>query len=565
MNPKDTSCSYFLDGDKLTLTNKVFTHTVSNVEKILSSEICDSDGLALPYLEVTAVKDGKESKYRIWEDLSVVHMPVWSNGELLTVKGMHWVVKNVKLHAFTDDNDTLVTLQEQHLYHKKLFHPCKGEIFILEDPVTEKAILIVSETPDYQTATLSIKGGVITVENGGNGLTLGFCNIGDAESLCREYYRHARICTNLFAMSNTWGDRNGFSRVCHDFVKNEIDTAERLGVDIVQIDDGWQSGSTEDLTLRDELGRRVFPDEFWNVKTERFHDMPALTRYAREKGIKVGMWFAPDSHDHFANLDRDVAVLRKAYEEWGIRFFKLDMFWITSDSDRDRFTELLKQIYSFGSDVAVQLDVTRNERPNYLCAKQYGTVFVENRYTKTVCAYPHRILRNLWMISRYVPSSKFQFELVNPDLNNELYESDDPLNPITYDMDYLFATVMLSNPLFWMEMQFLSDKRRTQLDKIMPVWKQHRSNIATCDVQPIGDKPNGRDFCGFYLSHEGKPEYLLIFRQLTSKDNFSISVPTNNCDSEILVSNANCKIKIENGTAYGVLGKQRSYAFIKLN
>jgi hypothetical protein len=69
-------------------------------------------------------------------------MPVWSNGELLTVSGKHWVVKNVKLHAFTDDNDTLVTLQEQHLYHKKLFHPCKGEIFILEDPVTEKAILI---------------------------------------------------------------------------------------------------------------------------------------------------------------------------------------------------------------------------------------------------------------------------------------------------------------------------------------------------------------------------------------------------------------------------------------
>ena len=565
MNKNDISCSYSFNEGCLTLTNRVFSHNIKGIDKVISAEIRDSEGLAIPYLEVTAEKAEKEAKYRIWEDISVVFTPSWNNGELITVNGRHWVVKNVKLHAFTDENDTLVTVQEQHLYHKRLFHPCKGEIFILEDPVTEKAILIVSETPDYQTATLSIKGGTITVENGGNGLALGFCNIGEAENLCREYYRHARICNTLFAMSNTWGDRNGFSRVCHDFVKNEIDAAERLGVDIVQIDDGWQSGSTADLTLRDELGRRVFPDEFWNVKTERFHDMPALTKYAKDKGIKIGMWFAPDSHDHFARLDRDIAVLKRAYDEWGIRFFKLDMFWITSDSDRDRFTELLKRIYSFGNDVAVQLDVTRNDRPNYLCAKQYGTVFVENRYTKTVCAYPHRILRNLWMISKYIPSSKFQFELINPDLNNELYEKDDPFNPITYDMDYLFATVMLSNPLFWMEMQFLSEERRAQLDKIMPIWKQHRQIIAECDILPVGTKPNGRDVCGFYLSRNGKPEYLLIFRQLTNSDSFAFPIPANKCDTEILVSNTDANVTVQNGIAFGSIEKQRGYAFVKLN
>ena len=564
MNKYDISCSYSLDGDKLTLKNKVFTHTLNGVKEIFSAEQGDSNGLALPYLEITAAKSDAVLSYRIWDDIPVVFTPIWNNGELLTLSGMHWVVKNVKLHAFTDDNDTLVTYGEQHMYHKKLFHPCKGEIFILEDPITEKAILIVSETPDYQTATLTVKGGTVSVENGGNGLAVGFCNIGEAEMLCRKYYRHARLCKGLFTMSNTWGDRNGFSRVCHDFVTHEIDAAERLGVDIVQIDDGWQSGSTADLTLRDELGRRVFPDEFWNVNTQRFHDMPALTEYARKKGVRVGMWFAPDSHGHFANIDRDVAVLKKAYDEWGIRFFKLDMFWITSDEDRDRFTELLRRIYSFGNDVAVQLDVTRNERPNYLCAKQYGTVFVENRYTKTVCAYPHRILRNLWMLSEYIPSSKFQFELVNPDLNNELYEQSDPFNPITYDMDYLFATVMLSNPLFWMEMQFLSEERREQLDRIMPVWKRHRDAIASCDVLPIGDKPNGRESCGFYLSRNGKPEYLLIFRQLTHTDRFALPIPTDNCNTEILISNTDCEIKVENGIACGKLGKQRSYAFVKL-
>ncbi|MBQ9116973.1 MAG: glycoside hydrolase family 97 catalytic domain-containing protein, partial [Clostridia bacterium] len=511
------TCIYSLNGDTLTLSNDVFSYTVNGVENVISSQQCDSEGLSAPYTEISAIKNGNTVKYRLWDGLPVVYTPEHKGGELLTIEGLHWIVKSVKLHAFTDDNDTLVTEQEQHLYHRKLFHPCKGEIFILEDPLTEKTILIVSETPDYQTATLSINRGAVTVENGGNGLAVGFCKLGEAEALCREYYRHARLCKGLFAMSNTWGDRNGFSRVCHDFVIKEIDAAERLGVDIVQIDDGWQTGSTADLTLRDELGRRFFPDSFWELNRDRFHDMRSLTRYASSKGIKVGMWFAPDSHNNFALLERDVSVLKKAYDEWGIRFFKLDMFWITSDIEKEQFMKLLAKIYSFGNDVAVQLDVTRNERPNYLCAKQYGTVFVENRYTKTVTVYPHRTLRNLWMLAKYVPASKFQFELINPDLNSELYPDGDPFAPINHDMDYLFATVMLSNPLFWMEMQFLSNDRRKQLDKIMPVWKECRNAIAECDVLPIGDKPNGRAFCGFYLSRNGRPEYLLLFRQLTAK------------------------------------------------
>jgi alpha-galactosidase len=240
------------------------------------------------------------------------------------------------------------------------------------------------------------------------------------------------------------------------------------------------------------------------------------------------------------------------------------MFWITSDIEKERFLKLLANVYSFGNDVAVQLDVTRNERPNYLCAKEYGTVFVENRYTKTVTVYPHRTLRNLWMLAKYIPSSKFQFELINPDLNAELYPMGDPLAPIHYDMDYLFATVMISNPLFWMEMQFLSEERRNQLDKIMPVWKDHRNTIAECDILPIGDKPNGRAFCGFYLSRNGKPEYLLIFRQLTQNPKFTIQIPTDLCDTEILASNSEINLNIANGFAAGSISRQRGYAFIKL-
>ena len=52
------------------------------------------------------------------------------------------------------------------------------------------------------------------------------------------WQRHALL------LSNTWGDRNRDARVCETFVLQEIDRAAALGLDTVQIDDGWQKGTT---------------------------------------------------------------------------------------------------------------------------------------------------------------------------------------------------------------------------------------------------------------------------------------------------------------------------------
>ena len=54
--------------------------------------------------------------------------------------------------------------------------------------------------------------------------------------------RHrAAACAAAF---HTWGDRNRDARVCETFVLQEIDRAAALGLDTVQIDDGWQKGTT---------------------------------------------------------------------------------------------------------------------------------------------------------------------------------------------------------------------------------------------------------------------------------------------------------------------------------
>lgn len=555
---------YEIKNGALTVGNDLFSFTFPGVDTV-TAEACDAGGLSVPFCNITAEGAGRCRHYHVWDDLPLVYMPDYGESELLTLKGDHWIVRTVKLNAFTDENDTLTSESETHMFMGKLFGGAKGEIFLLEDPLSGDAIVIISETPDYKSATLTIKNYVLSVDNGTDGLALGFCKVGECEALCRAYYRHARAPKPLVTMSNTWGDRNGYDRVCRDFVLREIDAAKDIGVDIVQIDDGWQTGSTGDTTRRDAQGRREFKGDFWDLRMDRFpNGMREVTDYATKDGIKVGLWFAPDSHNDFDQLERDKAVLRRAYEEWGLRFFKLDMFWVMTDTERDRFLELLREIYSFGDDVAVQLDVTRNLRMNYLCGRQYGTVFVENRYHGSANSFPHRILRNMWMIGKYLPTQKFQFELINPDLFTECYAEGDPFVPTLYDMDYLFATVMLSNPLFWMEMQFLSTERRAELKEIMSVWKSCREELAAADVLPVGQKPSGRSFTGFTASVDGKAKYILLFREVTDKDSAVIEAPVSAGEVEILATNADVEVKLLDGAVQVRLSKPRAYVFARI-
>ena len=168
------------------------------------------------------------------------------------------------------------------------------------------------------------------------------------------------------------------------------------------------------------------------------------------------------------------------------------------------------------------------------------------------------------MLGRYLPTSKFQFEMINPELYTECYPEGDPFVPSLYGQDYLFASVMLSNPLFWQEMQYLPQARRDELNPIMKVWKAHRAELADADVLPIGEKPSGRSFTGFYVSRQSVPKYLLLFREVTEHDSVCMKAPVHATDARLLISNADAKINVSNGKIEVQLSKPRSYAFFEL-
>ena len=489
--------------------------------------------------------------------MNTIYLPI-------ELKGEHWTISVISLNAFTDDIDTPVHKNEFHLFRGMVAEKMEGNIFFLENQLEGDAYVILADCADYEKATLTVREYKASIDANTAGVEIIPCKAGQCEETCRKTYRVRMHKAPLVAMSNTWGDYNGFSRVCEEFILKEIDKAAQLGIDVVQIDDGWQEGSTADKSRRDETGRRIFADDFWVLSTQRFpHGMKYISDYAAQKGIRLGLWFAPENRDRFACLDRDTAILKNAYDNWGIRFFKLDMYWIMDDEDRDLFLKFLANIYAFGPDVTVQLDVTRHSRVNYLCGREFGTVFVENRYTKSHTYFPHRTLKNLWLLSRYIPASRFQFEVVNPALNKESYTPEDSFATPNYDIDYLFASVMLSNPLFWMEMQFLSAEDSQKLQTIVSFWKTYRTVFSDGDISPIGQKPCGRGFTGFYIKHNSK-EYALIFREVTEKDTGVFCLPTEGQQAEVLLSNTAVTASLDSSVLKASFSKSRAYAFLKL-
>ena len=478
-----------------------------------------------------------------------------------TIKSEHAALRAIKLNTSTDDHDTLVEETKKHLFRGNIAET-EGQIFILSDILSEIATVFIIPAPDCFMPTLAIKDKKVEIKTGGYPVSLGCVKCENAERMCRDWYRMHYRSGGLHSMSNTWGDRNGRTRVCDEFLRKEIDSGADLGLDVVQIDDGWQTGIPDTY---DESGRRVFADGFWELKTSIFsHGMRHIADYAAEKGVSLGLWFAPESRNVFEKIVRDLDVLKKAYDEWGIRYYKLDMLQLTTQKHCDRMLDFLDAAFTLGDDVSVELDVTADKRLGYLMSAPYGTIFVENRYTAWANYYPHRTLRNIWSLSRFMPTSKFQFELVNPDLYTDMYSKDDPLRPELYDIDYLFASVMLSNPLFWMETQFLSDDSRARLKGIIPLWKEHRDKLVEADVRPIGEEPCGTSMTGFFAdSHDAR--YAVLFREASERESFTYDLAFPISDYEIIASNSNVEISVSESRLTVKFSKMRSYVWLKFS
>ncbi|WP_105616534.1 alpha-amylase family protein [Vallitalea okinawensis] len=514
----------------------------------------------------------------------------------------HIKVKSYKLYDVTDAHNTLVKLEKGELYYKKNAsrHHYEGSIFIIDSYLEEEGLIVVKEAPTEFAAQnktiddLIIEPGSYIRVTGSSlngpvdakdefitcyGVTIG---VGQPGELCRLYKKHYlqewyHQQKPLFTMSNTWGDRNQDKAVCESFILKEIEIASEMGINVVQIDDGWQKGITSNSALAKNgvwEGYYDFDPDFWDIHQDKFpNGFGKIIRYARNKKVEIGLWFSPDSSHDFSNWQKDGSVILDYYKRYGIRYYKLDGIKV-----RNKQCEInLVKLFSFlekesKGQIRLNLDITAEERFGYLYEKQYGTLFVENRYTDWRSYYPHYTLKNIWQLSQVIPTQRLQMELLNNKRNKDIYE-DDPLAPHHYSMDYLFAITMVTNPLFWMELSGLEKEDQQKLKAGLKVFDTIKDDILQSEVMNIGEMPDGTSFTGFQIIKGAESGYLLIFKELTTEREHVYQlndvsdckivteiIYTNAQESKIIVSDcvgSNGELKIKTGS------HSRIFALIK--
>ena len=334
-------------------------------------------------------------------------------------------------------------------------------------------------------------------------------------------------------LSNTWGDGNRDSRINEEFLMREVVAGGELGVDVIQIDDGWQKGRTANSAAVKKGGGTwatywdVDPD-FWKPCPIRFpNGLEGVVAAAKARGMKFGLWFGPDSSNDCAHWQDDADCLLDFHRRLGIDYFKMDSMVIRTGVAEERQRKMFNRMLELSQGaMTFDLDCTANVRPGYFGLVDIGPLFVENRYIRKESRlwWPHYTLRNAWSLAKVIDPVRLRMEVLNPERMPELY-GNDPLSPKNWPADAVFATAMCFSPLGWFEISNLSPETTAAMKPLVATWKRERANIHGGVIHSVGARPDGRAWTGFLIEGaDGKCGYALIFRELNENNEFELDL-----------------------------------------
>ncbi len=466
--------------------------------------------------------------------------PVTSVLDRMRLSGAHWHGRAVEFWDVTDWNNNL--LQERGFISYRRT-PHRGNILIINDGVEQgRGIIFLKEAPSsssqlaYGNADFFSDFGDFTVT--GTGLTAAdvtpdkwtqtYSTVmipfkgGETDALValRNYQKTRRILDpnrDEMVMMNTWGDRSQDAKVNEAFCLAELERAARLGITHFQIDDGWQYGKSPNSAVAKGSFKDIWRNVgYWKPDSVKYpRGLRPVVDRGHELGIEVGLWFNPSVQDDFADWEKDAEILTGLYRDYGIRMFKIDGLAITSKIGEERLRALFDRVMEqTGNQVVFNLDATAGRRGGYHMLNRYGNIFLENRYTDWGNYYPYHTLRNLWMLSKYVPAECLQVEFLNKWRNADKYPVDDPFSPSRYSFDYLFAIAMAGQPLAWMEAANLPEEAFATGD-LVKKYRAVQHDFHSGAILPIGDEPSGRSFTGFQSITSPEEGFMLIYREDT--------------------------------------------------
>lgn len=463
----------------------------------------------------------------------------------LSLSGRHWDLTSVEFSDVTDYNNTLVFPRSALSYHENTY---RGNLLFFENKEETSGLFYLKESPctyvqlAYPGADFITKFGQIKLI--GLGVTghdlkvdewtaaysfvTGCYTGGELNRLTalRTYQKNIRtlLCArDEMIMMNTWGDRGQDARVNEAFCLNELEAAARLGVTHFQIDDGWQTGrSPASIDGGSFMNIWQNPD-YWKPDPVRYpQGLTPVVRRGKELGIEVCLWFNPSFENDYKDWQKDADALIYLYRQYGIRTFKIDGLSISNKLSEIRVRNLLDRVLEATHKQAVfNIDVTAGRRGGYFMFNEYGTLFLENRYTDWTNYYPYWTLRNLWMLSKYVPTERLQIEFLNNWRNREKY-GDDPFAPANYSFEYLFAITLPAQPLAWFEGTALP-REAFALQKQVAAYRDIQHDFHRGVILPIGEEPSGKSWTGFQSINKMKG-YLLLFREDNSRKTADVPV-----------------------------------------
>lgn len=303
--------------------------------------------------------------------------------------------------------------------------------------------------------------------------------------------------------ANTWGSGAGGDEsrraASEKSVLAELPICAELGIDVLQIDDGWQVPSGQTHWQPGERGWRPHPECYPN-------GWAPVRQRAAELGVRLGLWAAA--------MPISLEELQQAYAEGGFTHFKLDFADLRS---RGQLDELIRKVRAFvqwtGHHVRVNWDLTENTpRFGYFFAREYGPVYLENRKPRrppSAVYRPHTVLRDLWQIAHYLNLHRFQCTIqdvarVDPGRSDAHLHS----------QQYAVAAALMGLPLFFLETKLLTAEARRQVRELLAVYLQHRAAMFGGLVDPVGDCPDNASWTGFHCHEPGADSgYLMLFRE----------------------------------------------------
>jgi alpha-galactosidase len=491
-----------------------------------------------------------------------------AGAETLALEPQHLRVTQVTLMDQTDNHNELVSEREWLLMLNEAKFEVQGCVLSAENVLDGSGLAFLKLAPlpharqDKSAVDFNVNPGARSIASFFNGYPVaalayrgGRAGRTRALHAFQRDLREYRPGRDGLFLSNTWGDRSRDARINEAFLLKEVDAGAALGVDVVQIDDGWQKGrSANSVAARGKgvwNGYWAADPAFWDPDPARFpNGLEKVVKAARDKGMDFGLWFGPDSSDDAANWQKDADHLLKFHREMGVNYFKIDsMKTHNAASLRNQRAMFDRMLEGSQGAITFDLDVTAEIRPGYFGLPDIGPLFVENRYTDFHRYWPHQTLRNLWMLSQVVDPLRLRIEVLNNARNADKYRGD-PLAPALYKPDALFAVAMMASPLGWFEVSNLPPECAAQMKPLVAAWKAERARMHGGAIIPVGAAPDGVAWTGFVsAAADGKGGYALLFRELNASAEFSLDVARASRPCSLVPNAASATVLGGRGTA----------------